>query len=112
MSRTVTATEAKNQFASLISNVKKNDEPIFIENRGKPQAVLLSENRYRALETIEREQRRADTLRRLRAIQAEGEARNSDLTEDEAMELAVQAVKEIRAEMASEERAKRSQGPT
>ena len=103
MTKIVTATEAKNRLGALLKEISQSNETVLIENRGTTQAVLISEDVYRSFLILEWEQRRAEAIRRLEVIEAEVAARGNDLTEEEAMELAVQAVREVRAERAIEQ---------
>jgi prevent-host-death family protein len=103
MTKTVTATEAKNRLGALLKEISQSNETVLIENRGTTQAVLISEDVYRSFLILEWEQRRAEAIRRLEEIEAEVGARGDELTEEEAMELAVQAVREVRAEKAIEQ---------
>jgi len=103
MTKTVTATEAKNRLGALLKEISQSNETVLIENRGTTQAVLISEDVYRSFLVLEWEQRRAEAIRRLEEIEAEVGARGDELTEEEAMELAVQAVREVRAEKAIEQ---------
>jgi prevent-host-death family protein len=103
MTKTVTATEAKNRLGALLKEISQSNETVLIENRGTTQAVLISEDVYRSFLVREWEQRRAEAIRRLEEIEAEVGARGDELTEEEAMELAVQAVREVRAEKAIEQ---------
>lgn len=44
----VTATEAKNRFGSLCAQAKR--EPVFVENAGQLDTVILSIEQYQALQ--------------------------------------------------------------
>lgn len=104
MTRTVTATEAKNRLGALMSEVLETNEPVIIELRGRPKVALITSERLRRAEELEWNERRRLALESLDKIEAEAAGRNSDLTEEEAMELAVEVVREIRAERAAERR--------
>lgn len=47
---TVTSVEAKNRLGYLIAMVQKDYKDVLIENHGKPRAVLLSYEKYEALQ--------------------------------------------------------------
>jgi prevent-host-death family protein len=112
MRRSVPVTEARNCFGALLAEVKETNTEVFIERRGKVQAVLMSGALYRDFLILEWEQRRIDANRRFEEIEARVAARGGgDLTDDEATEMGVQAIREYRAERAIERLKKeRSQG--
>jgi prevent-host-death family protein len=98
MTKIVTATEAKNRLGALMSEVIKSNEPVIIELRGRPKIALITKDRLEEIEEIERQQRHERAIAALDQLNADVAARGSALSEDEAMELAVEAVREIRAE--------------
>ena len=59
---TITSKEAQNHFGELIDTAQR--EAVTINRRGRPVAVVLSNDRYRALEALE------DALWAARARQA------------------------------------------
>ena len=103
MTRIITATDAKNRLGSLFKDLDSSDEVIVIESRGKTQAILLSPRRYRDFLILDYEQRRLEAIAKIEEIEAAVAARGNDLDEDEALELSVQIVREIRADKALEE---------
>ncbi len=103
MARIVTATEAKNRLGALMSEVIETKEPVIIELRGRPKIAMITTDRLREIERIEWEQRRAKALATLDAIERSYDGRNNDLTEEEAMELAVEVIREVRAEIAGQQ---------
>ena len=98
MTKIVTATEAKNRLGSLMSEVLESNEPIIIELRGRPKIAMITKERLEEVEQIERRQRHERALAALDELNAEIAAQGSTLSEEEAMELAVEAVREIRTE--------------
>ena len=101
MTRFVTATEAKNRLGALMSEVLASNEPVIIELHGRPKIAMITRDRLAEIEEIERKQRHAKALASLDEIAKLNAGRNDDLTEEQAMELAVEVVREIRAEMAA-----------
>jgi hypothetical protein len=72
---------------------------VIIERRGKPTAVIVSIAAYDELQTFrEDKQKRADALERLRRLDerlaAHNRVHNSDLSEEEAIELSVRIERE------------------
>jgi prevent-host-death family protein len=99
MTKTVTATEAKNRLGALMNEVLESNEPVIIELRGRPKIAMITKDRLEEIEEIERQQRHARALASLEAIRAMAGDRNSDLSEEEAMELAVEVTREVRQEL-------------
>ena len=99
MTKAVTATEAKNRLGALMQHVRASEEPILIELRGRPEVALITAEQLADFEALKRNRRSEEAIARLEAIEAKAEDRNADLSEDEAMELAVKAVREVRREM-------------
>jgi prevent-host-death family protein len=108
MPKVVTATEAKNRLGSLMSEVLASNEPIIIELRGRPKIAIVTTERLREIEELERKERHRLALENLERIRQEITERHEregipELSEEEAMDLAVEAVREIRAERAARE---------
>jgi prevent-host-death family protein len=49
MNRVISATEARVHFGELMRRVAQDEEPVIVERGGKPQAVVLSVDRYKRL---------------------------------------------------------------
>lgn len=47
--RTISATEAKNRFGSVLNEVSRTGGPILIERSGHPLAVIISVDSYEAV---------------------------------------------------------------
>ncbi len=101
MSKTVSATEAKNRFGSLLGYVAEHGDEVIVESQGKPKAVLLSYAAFQDVEKLREEKRRTDVLARLRALNEEIAAanRNSDLSEEEIDALAEEISQEAIARL-------------
>ncbi len=67
-SKKVSATEAKSRFGALLREAQQTDGEIVIASRGRPQAVLISYDRYMELQTLAEEARRRRLLERLEAL--------------------------------------------
>ena len=52
MSDTIPATIVKNKFGQVIQQANQTGEPIFVEKRGRPVAVILSVESYNELARI------------------------------------------------------------
>lgn len=100
--RTITTAEAVARLETVIDSVAAGEGDVILERDGTPQAVVISFEEYRHLLAVreeERKARKADALKRFQALMAQQAEVNADLTEEEAMELAVRATKETRAEL-------------
>jgi prevent-host-death family protein len=67
--KTISATQAKNQFGALVESVKDGEGDVIVENRGEPVVAIISASRYDGLERLEKEEKRrkaAETIRSLR----------------------------------------------
>lgn len=104
MAKTVTATEAKNRLGALMTEVLESNEPIIVELRGQPRIAMITMDRLAEIEEIERRKRHEQALAALDALNERIAAQGNSLSEDEAMELAVMAVREIRADRAAKRR--------
>ena len=107
MTKTVTATEAKNRLGALMSEVIESNDAVLIELRGRPKIALVTVDRLRQFEELERKERHRQALENLERIEQQIAERHKrlnlpELTEEEAMDLAVEAVREIRAERAAQ----------
>lgn len=83
MVKTVSATEAKNRLGAYVGAVVRGEGDIVIENHGKPAAVLVSYEEYRALREAAEYRRRREAMEGLRRLREEVRARNLDLSEEE-----------------------------
>ena len=82
-----------------MSEVRESDEPVIVELRGRPEIAIITAEQLADFEALKRKRRGEEAFAKLEAIRAMSGDRNSDLTEDDAMDLAVRAVREVRKEM-------------
>lgn len=95
MSKTVSATDAKSSFGSLLGWTEETGDPVIVEKRGKPVGVILS---YKAFEDMQAQQdrlRRMEAWETLRRLQERLAARPVELTEEEAEQLADEAGRDM-----------------
>jgi prevent-host-death family protein len=102
MPRTVSASEAKTQFAALVEWTVERQDEVIVASHGKPKAVILSFAEYQKLAELREEARRRGALARLEQLREEVSARNQDLTEEQAEELADKLVRDTVARMIRE----------
>lgn len=101
---TVTASEAKNRLGSLLEYVQCNQDDVIVESHGRPKAAIIPYPEYENL-IVQREQiRRLEALSRLDQLRQQVQARNQDLTEDQASALADRFTREAVKELVEEDR--------
>ena len=88
MPKAVSATEAKNRFGSLLGWVAEQGDEVIVERQGRPQAVIMSIGEYEKIQELRERQRRDEALATMRRLRQQIQARNRDLTPDEADEIA------------------------
>ena len=94
--RKVTATELQRHAREVIDQVRVRHEPVIVENRGKPMAVVISYDEYVRFSRYVA--RRAEDFRDLDEM-VEASAAHNNLTEDEAMALARQEIRAYREDL-------------
>ena len=99
MTRTVTATEAKNRLGALMAEVRNTDEPVIVELRGRPEIAIITSEQLEDFEALKRKRCREVAFAQLEAIRAMSGDRNKDLTEDEADEMINEAIKGVRRDL-------------
>lgn len=85
MTKTISATEAKQTFGALIGKVQREGDSIIIENRGEPAAVIISFDEFEnllELKAIRRREEAMETLRELRRKLDEAQERESEAFDD------------------------------
>ncbi|OGK26137.1 hypothetical protein A2954_02040 [Candidatus Roizmanbacteria bacterium RIFCSPLOWO2_01_FULL_37_12] len=100
--KTISASEAKNKFGSLISWVTRNGNEVIVESRGKPKIAVMSYDDYEKIKKVKEEMRRKQALQRLREVRKRVQARNSDLTPKQAEALAERFVRDVIDDMVKE----------
>jgi prevent-host-death family protein len=88
MPKTVSSTEAKALFGTLLKWTAEQDDEVIVELYGKPMAVLMPYDEYEKIRQLREQERRRVALESLRALRARVQARNQDLSEAEAYRLA------------------------
>ena len=73
--KTMSSTEAKTHFGALLDAAQR--EPITIEKKGHPVAVIISESEYEAYETLKIEALQRDLTAGIKQAD-QGELLNSD----------------------------------
>jgi len=94
MPKAVSATEAKNRFGSLVGWVTDEDDEVIVERQGRPRAVIMSIAEYEKVQELREQRRREEALATLRRLRAQIQARNQDLTVEEADAIADRATRD------------------
>ncbi len=102
MTRMISATEAKAKLSSLMDWAVKNRDEVIVQSRGNPKAVIISYDAYEQYKELEEQARRKKALAQLEALATQIQARNQDLTAEDADALADRFTREVIAEMVSE----------
>jgi hypothetical protein len=71
------------------------EEPVIVEIRGAPKAAIISIDKLRAFEELQKAEERRQAFDRLEQIRARIAARNADLSPDEAADLVERASNDI-----------------
>jgi prevent-host-death family protein len=95
MARTMSAREARANFGDLLGSVYYTKEPVVVEKKGKPYAVVVSPEDY---ETLQRIKRRGFAV--IEALQD----RNADKDPDEVLSDVTALVEEVRQELRDQEK--------
>ena len=102
MPRTVSVSEARNQFNALLDWVVEQGDEVVIESRGKPKVAILSYTEYQEFLAFREQARRKEALRQLQELMERMWARNADLTPDEVEQLADEISRETIQRMIDE----------
>jgi len=65
LTRRISAKEARNNFSDLLGQVRYNGDPVIVEKKGRPFAVLISPEDFARFQTIAKE-RLSETVRAVR----------------------------------------------
>ena len=84
MPKTVSATEAKNRLGALLGYVTEHGDDVIVENRGRPEAVIMSYAAYEEVQALRDQKRRTDALARLHALRERVIARNGEMSLEDA----------------------------
>jgi len=102
MPKMVSATEAKNRLGALFSWIQDNHDTVIVESRGEPTAVIMSYSEYEKIQALQEQARRQEIWERMEALRREISARNQDLTEEAAEELADRFTRDVIDDMVRE----------
>lgn len=104
MPKTVTSTEAKSQFGSLVKWATENQDEIVVKHYGEPTVVLLPFASYAELLDLREQARRDEAWRKLEALRREIQADNPVTDQAEAYREAGMSESVIREVLADDAR--------
>jgi prevent-host-death family protein len=102
MPKTVSASEAKSQFGSLVEWTVQNKDDVIVESHGRPKAAIISFEEYQRLTALREQARRSEVLAQLETLRERVSARNRDLTEEEAEAIADEITRDTIRRMIAE----------
>ena len=106
MPRTVSSSEAQNNFGAMLQWTEEQGDEIVVERRGKPAAVIISYDEYTEIVRLRQEERKRQALVAIRQVRADVRAANQDLSAEEAYRLAGFSEEVIRETLAADEQQK------
>lgn len=98
MKRTLSAVEARQRLGELLEGVYYRGDEVVIERAGKPMAVVIPAHVYERLMRPREE---------LKALLEKTWEHNKDVSEEEAMQWALEAVEEVRQEQAADRKTRK-----
>ncbi len=104
MTKTVSASEAKNRLGSIVGWVLENEDEVILESHGEPKVVIMSYAEYEKLRALKEQDRRRQALERMRKLRERVMEQNKDLTLEEGDALADRFSREIIEDMAREKK--------
>jgi len=102
MPRTVSASQAKTRFGSIIKWAIDAKDSVIIESYGQPKVVIVPFEAYQQMIELREKARREQALARLERLREEIRAGNRNLTKEQADSLADRFSRKVIEEMVSE----------
>ena len=94
MPKTVSASEAKTRFGSIMSWAVEAQDEVIVESHGAPKVAIVPFQEYEKLLRLRQEARRREALSRLEKLAERVSKRNRDLSVEEAEALADRLTRE------------------
>lgn len=88
MPKTVGASEAKNRFGAVVEWAVQNRDEVIVESHGRPRAVIMAFEEYRAVQTLRERARVSEALDALETLRREVRGQSTDLEAAEAYRIA------------------------
>jgi prevent-host-death family protein len=104
MPRTVSVSEAKNKLSAMLQWAVEQGDEIVVESRGEPKAVIMPYAEYEELLLLREKARRRAALLQMEALAERVQARNADLSPEEAQQLAQEISEETIQRLVEDEK--------
>lgn len=104
MPKTVSASEAKTKFGSIIDWSLTNGDDVIVESHGKPTVVIIPFEQYQKVRDLREQSRRREALAQMEGLRQQVRARNQDLDEKHAEALADRFTRDVIAGMIEDEK--------
>lgn len=92
--KTASVSETRQQLSSFLRLVKKSDEDVLIQSRGKAEAVIIPFKDYKLLQEAREHRRRRQAIEELKQIAREVGASNQNMSPEDAEKIADQVTRE------------------
>ena len=104
MPKTVSASEAKTKFGSIMDWTLEYNDEVIVESYGKPRVVIIPFAPYQTVLGLREEAQRREALSELECLREKVRARNQDLDEAQAAALADRFSREVIEDMVREKK--------
>lgn len=102
MPKTVSASEAKTQFGSMVDWVVEQKDEIIVQSYGAPRVVIVAFEEYEKLATLRKAEQRRQALAALEELRMQVSTRNHDVQEADAEALADRLAREAAQQLADQ----------
>lgn len=104
MTKTISASQAKSRFGTLLDQTTKQGDEFIIESYGQPKAVVISFVKYQLVNEWQRQAERQEIWAQLERLRQQVRKRNRDLTAREANRLSDRLTREVISKMVKEKK--------
>jgi prevent-host-death family protein len=84
MPRTVSSSEAQNNFGAMVQWAEETNDEVIIERRGKPIVAIISYDEYQKLAELRELERKRQIFEELEAVRRRVRGQNSEITAEQA----------------------------
>jgi prevent-host-death family protein len=86
--KTVSSSEAQNQFGELVSWIVSNRGEVVVKRRGEPEIAMMPFSEYEEAKKLREQERRREAFERLKRVRERVQARVKDtISEEEALQI-------------------------
>ena len=104
MPKIVSASEAKTRFGSIMNWAVESKDDVIVESHGEPKVAIVAFQEYERLVKLREDNRRREALARLEDLGGRIQARNLDLSREQADSLADRFTREVVGKMIRDDR--------